>query len=418
MKLKTLAAAAVGAAAFVIGGTPEGGVGFPQAQAQAEGVRPEVGKHLKDAQTLIKASKYKEALAKVRDAEGVSGRNATENSTIEYMRMAAASGAGDADQVVKGFEALKAAGKIDNASQIRTMETIAGTYLRAGNSAKALEWANKYFAAGGNSPGMKQVQLNAQVKSGDMATVLKDAMADLRADEAAGRVPSKDKLDLAHFAALKQKDNNAVALIEEKKLNFYPTKDMWTQVLAGLTQKKYFSDKYTLDVYRLKLVTGNIVKSDDYMEMAQLAAQAGYPDEGKKIVEKGLAAGILGQGTEGARHKRLADLLTKKIAEAKAAAPEAEKVASESKDGTPMVSLGLAIAFRGDTLKGTQMIKAAIDKGVKSNEDANLYLGLAYLNGGDVSKAQAAWKAASRGGANNAAAELARLWIVQSRSAK
>ncbi|MDI4632054.1 hypothetical protein J7U46_03235 [Pelomonas sp. V22] len=418
MKLKTLAAVAVGAAAFVIGATPEGGVGFAQAQAQAEGVRPEVGKHLKDAQALIKATKYKEALAKVRDAEGVAGRNATENATIEQMRMAAASGAGDADQVVKGFEALKAAGKIDAASQVRTMETIAGTYLRAGNSAKALEWANKYFAAGGASPAMKQVQLNAQVKSGDMATVLKDAMADLKADEAAGRMPSKDKLDLAHFAALKQKDNAAVALIEEKKLNFYPTKEMWTQVLAGLTQKKYFSDKYTLDVYRLKLVTGNISKADDYMEMAQLAAQAGYPDEGKKIVEKGIAAGVLGQGAEGARHKRLADLLGKKIADAKAASAEAEKVASESKDGTPLVSLGLATAFRGDTLKGTQLIKSAIDKGVKSTEDANLYLGLAYYNGGEIGKAQAAWKAASRGSSNNAASELARLWVIQTRGAK
>jgi hypothetical protein len=416
MKLKTLAAVAVGAAAFVMGATPEGGLGIAQAQAQADSVRPDVGKVLKDAQALIKANKAKEAMAKLREADGIANKTAAENNAIEGTRFSAAMGASDPDAMVRALDVIKP--RLSPAQQLQYTEAIAGTYLRAGNSAKALEWSNKYFAAGGNSPGMKQVQLNAQVKSGDMATVLKEAMADLRADEAAGRVPSKDKLDLAHFAALKQKDNGAVAMIEEKKLNFYPTKEMWTQVLAGLTQKKYFSDKYTLDVYRLKLVTGNISKADDYMEMAQLAAQAGYPDEGKKIVEKGIAAGVLGQGAEGARHKRLADLLGKKIADAKAAAPEAEKVASESKDGTPLVSLGLATAFRGDTLKGTQLIKAAIDKGVKSAEDANLYLGLAYYNGGDVGKAQAAWKAASKGSSSNAASELARLWVIQTRGAK
>ena len=54
--------------------------------ACAAPVRPEVGKHLKDAQALLKGAKYKEALAKLRDAEGVSGRNADENAYLEQLR--------------------------------------------------------------------------------------------------------------------------------------------------------------------------------------------------------------------------------------------------------------------------------------------------------------------------------------------
>ena len=64
------------------------------AQAQ-EGVRPEVGTPLQAAQTLIKAQKYKEALVKVRDAEGAPNKTAHETYLIERMRIAAASGAGD-----------------------------------------------------------------------------------------------------------------------------------------------------------------------------------------------------------------------------------------------------------------------------------------------------------------------------------
>jgi hypothetical protein len=152
------------------------------------------------------------------------------------------------------------------------------------------------------------------------------------------------------------------------------------------------------------------------MEMAQLAAQAGYPEEGKQVVDKGMAAGLLGQGAEGARHKRLADLMVKKIAESKAAAAANEKAADEAKDGNAFVALGLANAFGGDAKKGVSQIEQGIAKGnLKRPEDAKLYLGLVYQLGGDSAKAQATWKTVK---GTDGSADLARLWIIQSRAAK
>lgn len=157
-------------------------------------------------------------------------------------------------------------------------------------------------------------------------------------------------------------------------------------------------------------------EANDYMEMAQLAAQAGYPDEGKQVVDKGMAAGVLGQGAEGARHKRLADLMIKKIGEAKAGAAANEKAAEEAKDGNAFVALGLANAFGGDAKKGVSQIEQGIAKGnLKRPEDAKLYLGLAHYLGGEAGKAQAAWKTVK---GTDGAADLARLWIIQSRSAR
>ena len=63
------------------------------AASAQETVRPEVGKPLQAAQELIKSARYKEALAKVREAEAGGARNANENYLIERMRIAAASGA-------------------------------------------------------------------------------------------------------------------------------------------------------------------------------------------------------------------------------------------------------------------------------------------------------------------------------------
>lgn len=416
MKIRTLASVAIGTMAFVFGSAPQGELGFAQAQAQAEGVRPQVGKALKDAVALIKSGKYKDALAKVHEAEAVSGRNATENYNIEAMRMAAASGASDTESMVKAFEALKASGKLSGADQLRYMESISGTYLRNKDNARALTWAQRYFKEGGNSSTMKQVLTSAQFNSGDMGSIIKDTEAEIAADEKAGRTPSQDKLNLLLSAAIRQKDGNAEQLAISKLLSYYPRKELWTQVLSGIQTKKGFSDRFSLDVYRLKLATGNLKDANDYMEMAQLAAQAGFPEEGKQVVDKGFAANVLGQGKEGERHKRLNDLMVKRIAEAKAALPEAEKAALAAKDGNALVSLGLAYSFRGDAAKGVKYIEQAIEKGnLTRPEDAKLYLGLAHSMAGEASKAQAAWRSVK---GSDGSADLARLWGIHSRSAK
>ena len=94
-------------------------------------MRPEVGTPLQAAQDLIKAQKYKEALAKVRDAEAVPNKTAHETYLIERMRIAAASGAGDMATAAKAYEALSGSGKVSAADKLRMVESIAGGYYRA-----------------------------------------------------------------------------------------------------------------------------------------------------------------------------------------------------------------------------------------------------------------------------------------------
>ncbi|MDN3922054.1 hypothetical protein [Roseateles violae] len=417
MKLKTLAGLALGAAALTLGGTPEGTLGLLNtAQAQADAVRPEVGKHLRDASALIKAGKHKDALAKIRDAEAVSGRTASENAAIEGMRLSAAQGAGDADTMAKSFEALKAAGRIGGAQALQAQLAIAGTYLRANNASQAANWAQRYLKDGGTDPAAKQILANAQFKSGDMSAVLKDTLEEVQADEKAGRAPSRDKLNLLLYAAQKKGDASAESLAIEKLINYYPSKELWAQVLGGLQQKKSFSDRFVLDVYRLKLATGNLSKAPDYIEMAQLAAQAGFPEEGKKVVEQGMAANVLNQGAEAATAKRLSDFLGKKIGEAKAGYAEAEKAANEAKTGDELVKLGLAQVFGGDKASGLKLVDAGIAKGnFKRADDAKYYQGLAYYTAGDSAKAQAAWRQVK---GSDGSGELSRLWIIHARSGK
>ena len=120
---------------------------FHVAGAQ-ESVRPEVGKSLQAAGELIKAGKYREALAKVRDADAVGGKTANESFLVERMRIAAASGAGDLDTAARSFEALSSSSKVSAADKARMAESIAGGYYRAKDYAKAMQWSQRYFKEG------------------------------------------------------------------------------------------------------------------------------------------------------------------------------------------------------------------------------------------------------------------------------
>src|SRR5512139_254279 len=60
------------------------------AAAQAQGVRPEVGKPLQQAADLLKAGKAREALAKAREADAVAGKTPGEQLMIDRMKASAA----------------------------------------------------------------------------------------------------------------------------------------------------------------------------------------------------------------------------------------------------------------------------------------------------------------------------------------
>ena len=59
----------------------------------------------------------------------------------------------------------------------------------------------------------------------------------------------------------------------EKLLSYYPKKDYWNAHLARLPRKPGFGDRFALDVMRLRLASGTLTKTEEFMEMAQLALQ-------------------------------------------------------------------------------------------------------------------------------------------------
>jgi hypothetical protein len=375
---------------------------------QAQAVRPEIGKPLQAAQELIKAQKYKDALAKVREADAVGGKTAAESTLIERMRIAAASGAGDVETAAKSFEAIGA--QVSAAERLRMIESLAGGYYRAQNYAKAMQWGQRYFKEGGTSASIRTLLIQSQYLSGDFAGAAKELTTEIQQAEKAGQPPGEDRLKLLVNATLKLNDTNGYVWALERLVTYYPKKDYWVDLLGRLQRKPNFSDRLALDTYRLSLATETLTKANDYMEMAQLAVQAGFPAEAKQVLDKGFAANVLGQGAEAERHKRLRDLVAKRLEEDKKGQAASIAEAQEAKDGTALVNAGMNLVFQGEKEKGLQLMQQGLSKGnLKRADDARLHYAIAHIVAGESGKAQATLKTV---GGTDGTADLARLWAL------
>jgi murein L,D-transpeptidase YcbB/YkuD len=381
------------------------------ATAHAQSVRPEVGKPLQQASDLLKAGKAREALAKVREADAVSGKTPAEQLMIDRMKAAAAQRAGDTAAAIQALEAMLNSGKLSGPEQAQTAEMLAFAYSQQKDWPRTNQWVQRALAAGGNSAQLKQLQAYAQSQSGAYAAIAKEAQAAVAAAEQAGRKP--DEGDLLRLADAQQRtgQTQARAATLDKLLANYPKKEYWAILLGQLPRKSGFSDRFSLDLFRLRLATGNLIKTDDFMEMAQLSLQAGYPTEGKAVIEKGFASGALGTGAEAERHKRLRELALKQEAETKESIERQAQEAAAAKDGNALVHVGYIYVTMGQYDKGIGLIEQGLAKGgLKRPEDAKLHLGMALLQSGK-NKGKAVQTLRSVQG-NDGAADLGRLWAV------
>jgi hypothetical protein len=386
------------------------------AQAQkSEGVRPEVGKPLQAAAALVKQKKGREALAEIAKAEAVPNRTAYENQVIAQMKSAAASAAGDADATIKANEGLLESGKITGREALTLVQSVAVAYYQKKEYAKAATWTQRYFREGGSDPAMRTVLLQSYYLNNDCGAVSKMLNSNGNVDsDSSKRPPSEEELQILANCYLKQKDTTGYVNAIEKLVVYYPKKEYWTDLLARVQKKPGFADRLGVNVYRLRFATGNAGTTNDYMEMAQLAMQAGVPSEAKSVMEKGYTAGVLGKGAEAERQGRLRDLIQKTLDESLKNRARDEAEAQASKDGNDLVKIGLNYVYEGKADKGLPLIEEGIKRGgLRRPDDAKLRLGEAQLHAGQKQKGVQTLRDVK---GSDGTADIARLWVLLARA--
>ena len=381
-------------------------VGLAPAAYAAETLRPEIGKPLQAAQALMKSGKNREALAKLREADAVSGKSANETYLIERVRAGAASAAGDHNQAAKSFEYLLDSGRLSAGEKAQFSEGLVGIYMRARDYSKANAVIEKQLKDR-NDPKLRKYLLQNYYNQGNTSAV----MNIVRGEEKAGRTPSEDMYGMVANMQNKSGDKKGYVDTLEKLARHYPNANYWNDLLNRVQRQPGFSSRLAVDVYRLKLANGLLKKPSEFMEMAQLVLQEKSPAEAQRVVAAGYKAGALGVGAEASRHQRLKDLTDKEAAALLANAPTLEASIRKENDMPGLFRLGYGLVLSGKTSDGMKLMNEALKAPEMADrkDEAKLRLGEAYAYAGNRKQALATWRTVN---GKDGTAELARYFSM------
>ena len=410
-----------GAAALLLAATPllaQAQAAAPPAagaSAPAQTLRPEIAKPLQAAQELIRAGNYKDALAKIAEAEAVPNPTPWEALVTRRVKAPAAFGAGDLPLALNSFEAALASPLLVGNDRRALMETTIKLAVQTKDMPRAARWLKTYFDEGGTDPALRALYPQVLGVAGDHAGAVREARALVEADDAAGR-PTPD-------AVLRTLGTSANAIHDAASYQFAlehlvvatGRADYWNDLIGRVTRREGFAEeRLRLDTYRLMQAVGVELEGEDYVEIAERAQQAGQPMEALKALDTAKDRGLLGSIKNQAGLAKLRDQVGKAAAQDLGSLAESEKSAQAAKEGTALVNVGLAVLAGGDAERAAALMNQGIAKGgLRRPDEAQLRLGMALARAGRDDDAQRAF-AAVKG--SDGTTDLARLWTLYLKS--
>lgn len=401
-----LLALLLGAAAGAPAQTPSA-----SAASAPQVVRPEVGKPLTAAQEAIRAGNYKDALAKLAEAESKPDLTTWERLVISRTKAPAAYGAGDSTLAMSSFEASLASPMLPAADRRLILETTIKLAVQMKDMARADRWLKTYIAEGGNDPALRQMYPQVLGVIGDHAGAVSEAKAIVLANDAAGKPSSDALLRTLGASANATKDDASYQFALEHLVVSSPRSDYWADLISRVIRRQGFADeRLRLDTYRLMQAVGVELEGDEFVEIAERAQQAGQPIEALKALDTAKEKGLLGQIKNQAGLNKLREQIGKAAAQDLASLDDSEKSALAAKEGNAAVNVGLALLAAGRTERAVGLMQQGLAKGgVRRPDDAQLRLGMALARAGRTE--EAARTLATVGGSDGTA-DLARLWAL------
>jgi tetratricopeptide (TPR) repeat protein len=374
-----------------------------------------LAKPLKEAHDDLNAKKFPEAIAKLKEAEGIAGKTPYDQHLINDMLAFAYIKTNDFPDAGKAWEQEIDDGFTTGPEQQQKIRGLAALHYQIKNYDKAIEFGQRAIKGGFAEEETKKIVGQAYYLKGDWKDTLKFEEGLVDAAIKAGANPSSESLQLVLSACVKMDDNACTTKALEKLVTYYPKPEYWQNLLFGLLKETANSDANTLQAYRLMFEVDVLKSADDYIEMAQLAMDAGSPGEAQKALQRGFDKNVFADQ----RNKDKAQRLLEK-AKAKAAAdqPTLDKIAKQA-DAAPtgVQNAGMGLAYLGYSQYDKavdEYTKAVTKGGLKNPSETQLMLGIADLKAGHKDDAVKAFKSVK---GDPILERLAGLWALRARQA-
>lgn len=346
----------------------------------AGGVRPAVGKALQEAIHAAESGNAGAASAHIREAESVGGLTSSEQQAIEqtkaYVAAKTGSGGGGKTKMINDYNA--------------------GRYGQVvGSDADELRKSGGFDG-------------QAEILVAQSYYLMHDYSECVRYTRSMGR-SSQNVLDLLNRCAFEAHDDDARQYALEALVEDFNQPKYWSDLLDNADRANGLSNADTLDLYRLRLLTGTMKGESDYETATEIAIQLGFPTEGQTFALKGVN-GAAGRG------QRLVNMAKTQAAADAAAIPKMAAAAAAAKTGDASVKLGEDYWSMGRYADAVAAIKAGIAKGGLANPDeAQIRLGIAYIGAHDRDAAVRALSQVSKSAPAHTQM-IAKLWAIYART--
>jgi tetratricopeptide (TPR) repeat protein len=374
-----------------------------------------LAKPLKEAHDDLNAKKYPEAIAKLKEADGTAGKTPYDQHLINDMLAFVYIRTNDYADAAKAMEAEIEDGFTPANEQQQKTRALAALHYQLKNYDKAIEFGQRAIKGGFGEEETKKIVGQAYYLKGDWKDTLKFEEGLVDAAIKAGTNPSSEALQLVLSACVKMDDTACQTKALEKLVSYYPKPEYWQNLLFGMMKETASSDANTLQTFRLMSEVDVLKSADDFVEMAQLAMDAGSPGEAQRALQRGFDKNVF---TDQRTKDKAQRLLEKAKQKAAADLPTLDKTAKEadaSPTGAKNAGMGLAYFGYGQYDKAVDELSKAVAKGgLRNPPETQLLLGIAELKAGHKDDAIKAFKAVK----GDAILErIASLWVLHARQA-
>jgi hypothetical protein len=272
---------------------------------------------------------------------------------------------------------------------------------------QTLQYWNQAKQFGYNDPNFGLNMMRVKEQSGDTQGALADLNAELQRTTAAGQKPTEELYRYGLARGIKQ-PGQALPWMQ-RLLVAYPTAKNWRDVavLYGLQQGSVatLDTPQKIDLFRLMHHTRSLADQYDYGEYAQKTFDRGLPEEAKRILNEGIAAGKIPAANR--EYKAMQTEIGKAIANESPLGP-LETKAKSAGDGKLAAQTAEAYLSQNNNAKAAELYRIALQKGNVNADEVNTRLGIALARQGDKEGARAAFTAVK----GTPRADLAQLWIT------
>ncbi|AMN46715.1 hypothetical protein ACG33_06315 [Steroidobacter denitrificans] len=417
IQVRTIAIALKLARGLAVGIVPAALVLAPAiVQAAEQGSRKittrAVAESLKKAQDAMGKKQWDTALAEIKKAQAVPKKTPFETYQIDEFLGYVLIQQKKYGEAAPVFERVLNSGMLPAEQVDDRTKTVAQLYFQVKDYGKAAQWSKRWLSKNPGDQEMAVLLAQSYYLLKDYQNAAATMSGVVTRAERAGRTPQENWLQIVMSSRFNLDDRDGIGEALKKLVRYHPKDEYWANLL-DIYRRKAEGDRVTLGYYRLMNEVGALKDKGDYVEMAQLAIDAGVPGEAQQVVEKGIELGTLkgADKTEQGRYDRLLGSAKKLAIEDQASLAQLSKEAAKADKGQPSVALGQAYLSYGKYQDAVQALTSGLAKGgLLDTDEAQISLGIAYMKLGQRDLARKAFQTVKDASKWE---QLAELWALR-----